>query len=227
MRTRAAISIIVLSLASGAGGYLLRAQKTDGSLVLSLKDAMREEYLVPPDSFSRVKNTKSTLDALSARFGFGIMDAILAYTRLPKSSASEARKAEQVLEGAIHAGEAAMQEFEGTEQQLAVAQSLLLALQKAGRFDRWTEVYLKALYEYPTHPVVSRFANEAVRISKLAGKQKQVLEALAYLSAFPAEFAGRVEIEAALSSVCPCLSQVQISRDAAGVGGLGKRDPLN
>lgn len=228
MRTRAAISIILLSLASGgAGGYLLRAQKTDGSLVLSLKDAVQEEYLAPPDSFSRVKNTKSTLHGLSERLRIGIMDAVLEYDRLPKGSESEGRKAEQVLERAIHAAEAATQEFEGTEQQLEVAQGLLIALQKAGHFDRWTEVYLKALYEHPTHPVVSRLANEAVRISNMAGRQKPVLEALAYLSAFPAEFAGRAEIEAALNSVCPCLSQVRISRDAGEVGGLGKRDPLN
>src|SRR5215467_6582002 len=144
---------ILLSLAiGGAGGYLLRAQKTDGSLVLSIKDAFREEYLAPPDSFSRVKNTKSALDVLSVRLGAGIMDAISAYDRLPKGSESERRKAEQVLERAIQAAERAMQEFEGTEQQCELARCLLIALQKAGRFERWTEVYVKALQEHPTHP---------------------------------------------------------------------------
>ncbi len=32
MKTRMAVPLILLSLASGAAGYLLRAQKTDGSL---------------------------------------------------------------------------------------------------------------------------------------------------------------------------------------------------
>lgn len=81
MRNHTLFTIIALSLAAGgAGGYLLRAQRTDGSVVLSLKDAMQEEYLASPDSFSRVKNTKNSLEALSARSGGGIMDAILAYS---------------------------------------------------------------------------------------------------------------------------------------------------
>jgi len=205
-----------MSLAiGGAGGYLLRAQKTDGSLVLSATEAFREEYLAPPDSFSRVKNTKTTLDALSVRLKAGIIDAISVYDRLPKGSESERRKAEQVLERAIQAAERAMQEFEGTEQQWEVARCLLIALQKADRFDRWTEVYVKALREHPTHPIVSSLARDAVTISQIAGQQKLVLETLKYLSTFPAEFAGRTAIESALNSTPPSLSQAQISCGAA------------
>jgi hypothetical protein len=212
---KAAISIILLSLAvGGAGGYLLRAQRTDGSLVLSLKDAMQEEYLAPPDSFSRIKNTRNSLDALSARLGVGIMDAMVAYDRLPKGSEADRKEAEQVLERAIRAAEAAEQEFEGTEQQLEITPVLLVALQKAGRFDRWTEVYLKTLYEHPTHDAVARFANDAVKISKQAGQQKHVIEALEYLSVFPAEYAGRAEILAALGSARPCFSLVEICQRA-------------
>ncbi|HWW01250.1 MAG TPA: hypothetical protein VNZ64_16255 [Candidatus Acidoferrum sp.] len=85
---------------------------------------------------------------------------------------------------------------------------LLVALQKAGRFDRWTEVYLKTLYEHPTHDVVARCANDAVKISKLAGQQKRVREAREYLSAFPAEFAGRAEILAALDTAHPLLKGI-------------------
>ena len=110
--------------AGTVGGYLFRAQRVDGSIVLSLKDAVQEEYLAPPESFSRVKNTKNTLEGLSTRLGAGIMDAILAYDRLPKSSESEKKRAEEVLDRAIQAGNVAMQEFEGTDQQLDVAQRL-------------------------------------------------------------------------------------------------------
>ncbi len=212
MTTRAAIFIILVCLASGgAGGYLLRAQKTDGSLVLSVKDVVREEYLAPPDSFSRVKNTRNALEALSARLGVGIIEGIVAYDRLPRSSESEKRKATLVLERAIQTAETAVQEFEGTEQQLEITQTLLRALQMAGRYDRWTEVYLKALYEHPTHLVVSRFARDAVKNSELAGQRERVVEALSYLNAFPAQFAGRAEIEAALNSANPCYRQVQNS----------------
>src|SRR5215831_17719530 len=203
MRTRTLLIIlcgaILMSLAiGGTGGYLLRAQKTDGSLVLSATDSFREEYLAPPDSFSRVKNTKSSLDVLSVRLGAGIIDAISAYDRLRNGGESERRKAEQVLERAIQAAERAMQEFAGTEQQWELARCLLIALQKAGRFERWTEVYIKALQERPTHPIVSSLAHEAVTISQLAGQQKAVLETLNYLARFPAEFPRRASIEAAL-----------------------------
>jgi len=231
MGTHATISIVLLSLAAGgAGGYLLRAHKTDGSLVLSLKDVTQEEYLAPPGSFSRVRNTKETLDALAARLGIGIMDAVSAYDQLPKSSESERKRARELLERAISAGEAALQEFEGTEQQLEVVHGLLLALQRARRFNRWTEVYLNALYEYPTQPLVSRLAKDAVKISELSGQgqQKRVLEALWYLSAFPAAFAGRAEVEAALRSAHPiCFSPLQIPYGAAKPCGTTTREVLN
>jgi len=210
---QAAISLILLSLAAGgAGGYLLRAQRTNGSLVLSLKDAVQEEYLAPPDSFSRIKNTRNSLDALSARLAMGLMDALGAYDRLPKSNEADKKQTEQVLERAIRAAEAAEQEFEGTEQQLEIVPVLLVALQKAGRFDRWTEVYLKTLYEHPTHDVVARFATDAVKISKLAGQERRVLEALECLGAFPVEFAGKAEILTALGTVGPCFSQRRFAR---------------
>jgi hypothetical protein len=147
------------------------------------------------------------------------MDAMVAYDQLPKSSEPERKQAEQVLERAIRAAESAEQEFEGTEQQLEITKVLLVALQKAERFDRWTEVYLRTLYEHPTHDVVTRFANDAVKISKLAGQKKRVLEALEYLSAFPAEFTGRAEILAALDTARPWFNQVEICQGTIGVDG--------
>jgi hypothetical protein len=218
MKTQAAISIILCALTSGGAGYLFRAQKTDGSVILSSKDVVQADYLVPPDSFSRVNNTKNALQGLSARLDAGIVDAVWAYDRLPKSSASEKRRAEQVLDRAIHSGVAVVHEFEGTAQQPVVAQGLLLALKKAGRFDRWTEVYLEMLFKHPTDPVVSRLADEALKISRRAGQEHRVLEALTYLSAFPAKFAGKPAIQAALEAAYPCFSQLRISRQPSGAG---------
>ena len=220
MKTHTDIWLILLALASGGvGGYLLRAPRADGSLVLSSRDTMREEYLAPPDSFSKVQNTKNALDALSVQWRIGIMDALWAYDRLPKKSESERRKAQRVLEDVILTGEAAVQEFEGTEQQLEVVHGLLLALRKAGQFDRWTEVYLRALYGHPTDPVVSRLANDAVKIGQLAGKQDRVLEALGYVSAMPAAFPGKAEVEMALNSAHPHFSGVLMSQGRAWGGG--------
>jgi hypothetical protein len=213
MKVCSAIWLIALALVSGGAGYLLRAQKTDGSLVLSVKDAVQEEYLSAPDSYSRVENTKNALDALCAQLRIGIQDAALKYDLLASNGQSSSQEAAMVLEHGIDVAEAAVREFEGTEQQLYVMQDLLQLLDRGGRFELWTEFYLKALHEHPTHSVVCRFAHEAVRISKLAGQQKQVLEGLRYAVASPAEFAGRGEIQAALHSVQSSFAQAEVPRN--------------
>jgi len=219
MRRRTLLAIIALSLAAGgAGGYLLRAQKTDGSMVLSLKGAVPEEYLASQDSFSRVRNTRNTLDALSARYGIEIMEALWIYGQLPKGTESERKEAGQVLERIIQFAEAAVQEFEGTAQQLQVTQSLLFALQRAERYDRWTEVYLEALHEHPTHPFVARLAIDALENSKLAGQQEEVLQALSYISALEPAFAEMAEIEAELNAANQCFTHMEFTSVVANAG---------
>lgn len=211
MKRKAIVAMVLLSVASGGAGYWLRAQKTDGSLVLSTKDVAQAADLAPPDSFSRVKNTKNALQGLSLRLAAGVVDAVWVYDRLPKSSASEKKRAGRVLERAIGAGEEALREFEGTAQQPVAAQGLLLALRRAGRFDRWTEVYLEMLFKHPTDPVVSRLAKQALEIGKLAGQEQRVLEALTYLNVSPAPYPGKPAIQAVLDAACPSLSQVRAS----------------
>lgn len=69
--------------------------------------------------------------------------------------------------------------------------------------------------------MVSRLAKEAVRIGKMAGQQEQVLDALRYLSARPEEFAGRSEIQAALSSAQPYFARVEGHPEHGGLAGAG------
>jgi len=221
MKTRAAISLIALALVSGSAGYLLRAQRTDGSVVLLARDVVQEEYLVPPDSFSRVENTKNALNASCTRLRLGIQEATVAYDRLVGIGETSNRQAAELLERAIRDAGTAVRELEGTEQQLYVLQDLLRLLERAGRFDLWTQLYLKSLYEHPTHCIVPRFAREAVRISKLAGQQNQVLDALRWLTTRPAETAGRGEVGAALDSVQPCFAQVEACSENDGVRSSG------
>lgn len=89
-------------------------------------------------------------------------------------------------------------EFAGTSQQLDVAQDLLLALKTAKEFDGWLQVYLTALYEQPTHPVVARFASEAVQVANLCGREQEVLIGLGHVAEIPVEFEGKPRIQAAL-----------------------------
>jgi tetratricopeptide (TPR) repeat protein len=201
VRTRTLVSTILLAVgAGGLSGYFLRAQKAESSLVVSVQDVINAEYLAPPDTFSRIKNTRNALDSLSTRVQIGISDALMAYKQNPRNNESEKKKAEQVLERAIQAGEAAMQEFEGTGQQLGITHLFLRVLREAGQFNRWLEVYTSALYIHPTDLALCHLAGDAVKISRAAGQQQQVIEALRYALAFPADFAGRAEVQAALTS---------------------------
>jgi len=201
MNTRTVISITLLAFGvGGLCGYMSRVRSTDSSLVLSTKDLLSDEYVTPPDTFSRIKNTRNALDALSTRAALGITETLAAYDSLPRTSESERRKSEEILARAIHASEGAMQEFEGTPQQLVIVPTFLRALRMAGQFNRWIELYVQTLYAHPTHAVVSNLANDAAKISQVSGQQQQVLEALRYVIASPAEFEGRAEVQAALTS---------------------------
>lgn len=133
MKTQiASISVVILTLGSGIAGYLLRASRTDGSLVLQAQDVVREEYFASPDSFSRVENTKNALDGLCAQLGVEIQEATVAYDKLARNGQTSSSQAAVVLEGAIRDSQTVMQEFEGTEQQLDILQDHLRLLEKSG-----------------------------------------------------------------------------------------------
>ncbi len=153
------------------------------------------EYLTPPESFSRVENAKKNLEALSIRLRFDIQNEISANLRegLPVHASA--------LDSAIRAAEDGMREFEGTEEALYIAQDLLFALKKAGRFDRWIEVFLTALYQHPTHPVVARFATQAVTLSTQIEQQDRVMAGLQHLVDLPLNFEGKEKVKASLQSL--------------------------
>jgi hypothetical protein len=221
MNARTVLSIVLLSFgAGGLCGYVFRLHSTDSSLVLSAKDVLTDEYVTSPDTFSRVKNTRNALDSLSTQVALGITESLVAYDRLPRTSESEKKKAQQVLERAIHAGESAMKEFEGTEQQLTITRVFLSALREAAEFHRWIQVYTTAFYAHPTDGALCHLAGDAIKISQAAGQQRQVIEALRYALAFPAEFAGRAEIQAALTSA-------SASTRAEACTQSSQTDPLN
>ena len=206
LRIHAAISLVSLALVSASAGYLLRAQKTDGSLVLSVKDVVQEEYLVHQILFPGLK-TLRTLWTLCVRACAWGSRKPPAHTSNWLRMAGLESQAAVVLERAIRDAEAVVREFEGTEQQFYVLQDHLRLLERSGRFDLWTRFYLKALTaSHPPGSVPPR--REAVKIGKLAGQQEQVLRA-AVPAARPEEFAGRAEIEAALATVQPYFAQVE------------------
>jgi hypothetical protein len=103
------------------------------------------------------------------------------------------------LEEAIRDLERGMQELEGTPQESEVAERLFIDLKKAGRFDRCVEVYVKALYERPTHRFVARFAKDAIAAARSVGREEEVLAGLRHWVAIPLPMEGKAAVEAMLA----------------------------
>jgi len=192
---------ILFVLTAGAAGYWLCAERTGEVSVLAARATPPLDYLTCPESFSRITNTKNTLQGLYLRFLSEVQNKRLA-DRFPVSSRAASRQISEVhLESAIRDLERGTQEFAGTEQELYCAQDLLRALKAARRFDRWIEVYLKALYEHPTHPLVACFAKDAIAFGIAAGRAEDVLAGLRHLSAIPLGFEGKARVQAILTEV--------------------------
>jgi hypothetical protein len=60
------------------------------------------------------------------------------------------------------------------------------------------EVYLSALYPHPTEGLVGLFAERALGVSRILGREPEVLKALEYASNIPLEFEGKGRILAAM-----------------------------
>lgn len=118
---------------------------------------------------------------------------------MPGRPASSRQTSELHAEDAIRDLELGVEEFEGTEEESSCAQDLFSELRRAGRFDRGVEVYLKALYEHPTHPFVARFAKDAMAVARRAGREAEVLAGLRHLSAIPLNFEGKNAVEAVVA----------------------------
>jgi len=198
MKTRSIGCMIVAILAAGEVGYRLGAEREDSVSWLARETTPPLEYYAAPESFSEVEDAKSSLQALCLRFTTAVHAKMVAAYRSQVGPSGAGSASEPHLKDVIEDLEQGMREFAGTEQELDVAQDLLLALKKAKQLDRWIDVYLKELYEHPTHPVVARLADEAVSIANQCGRQQSVAAGLLYLQSIPAKFQGNNNLAAAL-----------------------------
>jgi hypothetical protein len=183
---------LVIFAIGGLAGYYLHPDGAS-ALVMPANATPALDYLIAPESYSRVHNTKATLAGLSLQMRIQSESGLLANSKLRPGTASEGgvEKYLRQLELGVH-------EFAGTEQELEFLQDMLLALKSAGRFEQWTDVYLRTLYQHPTHQVIAQFAAEAISIGKAAGRDKAVLAALSHVAGIPVEFDGKEKIAAVL-----------------------------
>jgi hypothetical protein len=192
------MTVFGLALALAAG-YGLRSLQQGRDLTLALQHIPPVEYYVSRESFSEVEQTKANLDALSCRFltDWRVRNhpAVLAMSAATQAgrSVDSARSA-----GAIQELEQAIEEFKATEEELVLAQELLRMLKHERLYDRWLDLYLRALYEHPTDHMVGSGAQEAVAISQATGRQAEVRQALEHVTRIPFEFPAKARAAAAL-----------------------------
>jgi hypothetical protein len=153
------------------------------------------ECLAGPESFSRVDNAKNTLEALCLRLRLKTENELIAIMREP-SAVSQRR---QELEPLVRQLEAGMQDFEGTEEELELAQDLFVAYNCTAQFERWIDLYLMISYQHPVHPVPLRLAQQALALGKQVGRLQDVLQALRHVNAIPFDFEGKDKLAAVLN----------------------------
>jgi hypothetical protein len=193
-------SFVLAALACLGTGYYLGSQREESGSSLAPGTGPPLDYYFSQPSFSEVEDAKATLDGLCQRFRTEISARRVADQQSRDAASGLEPGSEPHIKNAITELERGMHEFAGTSQQLDVAQDLLQALKKGKQFDHWVDVYLAALYEQPTHPVVARLANEAVLVAKLCGREREVITGLTHVEEIPGDFAGKSQVQAALNS---------------------------
>lgn len=167
---------------------------------LSAEATPQLEYLANPDSFSRVENTKNALEALCRRRRLQAEAKLLGLEGFHESALPQGqRQIDAILEDLRHG----KTEFAGTEQEMEMTGELLNVLKSQKKYNEWTDVYVRALYERPMHPLVAHSAADAITFANFTGQEEKVLVALRHAAAIPLGFPGKEQIAAALAGVTP------------------------
>jgi hypothetical protein len=199
LKALAAICAIV-ALAAKLG-FISGVARQDSRSVLKVEQMPGLETYVTAKSFSEVENDKANFQALAEQW---LTDLRIRHSTLPSGSTAKSRSDPMYAlnpEAAIQELERGIKEFQGTGQEWLLVQELLRLLKKEKSYDHWLDVYLQALYQHPTGAEVARFADEAVRISKLLGREHELFNGLEHLSQIPFDFPARQQAQATLSTV--------------------------
>ncbi len=190
---------LLFSCVAAITGYYSGALRQDSSSFLSPEALLSVDDLFSPQSFSEVENAKALLTALSEQFVAGIYtERVANHAKAVVISGTGKPVVEPHLLEVIKKLEQGIVEFKGTEQELVLVEPLLAALKKANLYEQWTEVYLNALYQHPTHVMIGRLATEAIILSKAAGRQSDILNGFEHVSRIPLDFSAKAQVQTEL-----------------------------
>lgn len=207
---------VLLPVVAGWVGYYAGAMR-EPTLSFLPKDAtVALNYRVTADSFSEVAQARAVLDALADRY---VEDAQMMIVRdgmkRPAIHEDQGASTERWLSAAIRMLEEAVVEFEGSSEELQLLPTLLGALKREQRPDRWLDVYLQALYEHPTHQVIGRLAQEALMVGRNVGREAEVTTALRFVTAIPLEFDSKSRVERCLFNGGADFQTARLARETA------------
>jgi hypothetical protein len=186
---------MLVSCSAAGVGYYAGALREDTARFSLPGTKFSVDHFYRPQSFSEVENAKVLMSALSAQFVTGIqVERVANYAKAVLINQPGQTVVEPHLREVSKQLERGVAEFKGTEQELVLIEQLLAVLKKANLYAQWTEVYLNALYQHPTHPMIGRLATEAVTVSKAAGRQNDVLNGFEHVSSIPMDFSVKAQL---------------------------------
>ncbi len=206
------ISVVTAWLA----GYWMRGLSTSSRESLRLMDVPSAEYFADNASFSEVQNAKTLLKGLALQYRAEVQArlgaSILVAARQPTGVES---KVNPILAWSIRRLAQGIEEFQGTDHQLLLVNTLLGILRKEAQHERWVDVYLRALYQHPTHELVGRLAAEALEHAAAVGKSEDLLDGFRHVIGIPLEFSSKSQVQTLL--IERMAGENLVSRDGSGV----------
>lgn len=206
---------VLLSVGAGWVGYYAGAMREPVISTLPARGQVGLDYFLTVKSFSEVEQARAVLEALAARYVQQAQD-LIAQEIMDRGgvTAATATGGERPIRAAIRLLEEGLVEFEGTGPQMRLLPTLLYALKREGLHDRWLELYLRLLYEHPTHELVAELAPEAVSLSRAVGREQELAAGFQHVCGVP--FDDRVKSP-------PSPSLVPVGFDAAAA--VGRYEP--
>ncbi len=191
--------LFLVSAVTGWVGYYTGVMREPSVTQMPRGATVALDQLVSLESFSEVEQARTVLDALAVRY-IANAQALIAQEVMSRHANFGVQKpdSERPILAAIRLLDEVIPEFKGTGVELRLLPLLLYALKQEKSYDRWLDVYLDALYHHPTDELVSSLAEEAVVISKAAGREQELTYGLRYVSGIPADLLTKSRIEHSL-----------------------------
>jgi hypothetical protein len=191
-RLQLILGALFLTILAGAVGYYRGALRESSAARVSFQDVCSLDYFISWKSFSEIDGAKALLQAAAEQI-IQAMQTRLVVGIVPVSNVTKEIKA-------IHFGKAIgtmdreIEYFKGSAQELLLVKELLSLLHREGNYNRWLEVYLKALYEHPTDELVGECADQALHTSKLLERELEVRKAFQHVCDIPFDFEAKQKV---------------------------------